>query len=133
MNFKTRYSARVSSKGHEFVEESMTLQSEYAQTTIDYYLKRYSQTGILGDPNRQAQGEFLDVSTVGDFQEMQEKILAVRNAFMQLPAVERRMYGDDPANWVNAEIAKTFQEQESQKASEPVVDEKPAEQASAGE
>ena len=77
MNFKTRYSARVPSKGHEFVEESMTLQSEYAQTTIDYYLKRYSQTGILGDPNRQAQGEFLDVSTVGDFQEMQEKILAV--------------------------------------------------------
>ena len=52
MSFKDRYSSRVPSAGTTFTEESRTLQSEYPQTTIDYYLKRYSATGVLGVPRQ---------------------------------------------------------------------------------
>lgn len=105
MKFKDRYSSRTPSAGTTFTEESRTLQSEYPQTTIDYYLKRYSATGVLGDPVRAQEAEFLDVSEVGDFQAMQDKVLAVRNAFMQLPAEERRRFGEDPSLWVQEQIA----------------------------
>lgn len=100
--FKTRYNSRVPTQGTVNEEDSLTLQSEYPQTTIDYYLKRYSATGLLGDPNRAQSGQYIDVSEVGDFQAMQEKVMAVRNAFMELPAEERRVYQDDPALWLEA-------------------------------
>ncbi len=102
--FKTRYSARQPSKGITFTDESLTLQSEYPATTIDYYLKKYSQTGLLGDPLRAEQAQYLDVSEVGDFAEMQEKVAQVKQAFEQLPAEERRQYGDDPTAWIEAQF-----------------------------
>ncbi len=102
--FKTRYSARQPSKGITFTEESLTLQSEYPATTIDYYLKKYSQTGLLGDPLRAENAQYLDVSEVGDFADMQEKVAQVKQAFEQLPAEERRRYGDDPTAWVEAQV-----------------------------
>lgn len=102
MMFKTRYNSRVQTTGTINEEDSLTLQSEYPQTTIDYYLKRYSATGLLGDPNRKEQGQYLDVSEVGDFQAMENKVTAVRNAFMELSAEERRAYNDDPVLWVEA-------------------------------
>lgn len=103
--FKTRYQARVPSQGIEFTEESLTLQSEYPATTIDYYLKKYSQTGLLGDPQRALKAQYGDFTEIGDFAEMQNKIREVTEAFEQLPAEERRQYGDDVRNWVDAKIA----------------------------
>lgn len=101
-NFKNRYDSRQPSRGVEFTEESQALQSEYPATTIDYYIKKYTQTGLLGDPARAQMAEFLDVSDVGDFAEMQERVIGVRNAFMELPAEERRKFGDDPTAWAQA-------------------------------
>lgn len=131
--FKTRYNSRVPTQGTINEEDSLTLQSEYPQTTIDYYLKRYSATGLLGDPDRVQSGQYLDVSEVGDFQAMQEKVMAVRNAFMELPAEERREYQDDPALWLEAmQAAQVAQVESSAQAAqvaqetEPV--EKPADQ-----
>ena len=131
--FKTRYNSRVPTQGTVNEEDSLTLQSEYPQTTIDYYLKRYSATGLLGDPNRAQQGQYLDVSEVGDFQAMQEKVMAVRNAFMELPAEERRNYQDDPALWLEAMQAAQVAQSESsvqaaQVAQETETAEKPADQ-----
>lgn len=108
--FKTRYDSRVPTQGTLNEEDSLTLQSEYPQTTIDYYLKRYSATGLLGDPARAEAGQYIDVSEIGDFQEMQNKVLAVRNAFMELPAEERRQYGDDPALWVEAMASAQYEQ-----------------------
>lgn len=130
MMFKTRYNSRVPTQGTVNEEDSLTLQSEYPQTTIDYYLKRYSATGLLGDPNRAEQGQYLDVSEVGDFQAMQEKVMAVRTAFMKLPAEERRNYQDDPALWLEAMQAAQVAQAESsaQAAQETETAEKPADQ-----
>lgn len=131
MNIKSRYESRVPTKGTTFVEPSQTLQSEYPETTIDYYLKRYSATGQLGDPIRAQHAHFEDVSSVGDFQEMQNKVLQVRNAFMELPAEERRLYGDDPAVWVQAQIdaALAAQSAQTNQPSQPIQTEPSAEPA----
>lgn len=131
--FKTRYSARTPSGGITFTDPSLTLQSEYRQTTIDFYLKKYSATGLLGDPVRAQQGQYIDVSEVGDFQEMQNKVLEVRNAFMQLPAEERRRYGDDPSNWIQAKIAEAEQAQLAQLREQEKLAEEAAKQAASSE
>jgi hypothetical protein len=124
MTFRTRYNARVPSAGTTFTDPSLTLQSEYPETTIDYYLKRYSATGMLGDPTRAAGAQYLDVSEVGDFQAMQEKVLAVKNAFMDLPAEERRQFGDDPSAWVEAKIAEAAQAAQAAQAEQAAKAEK---------
>lgn len=98
--FPTRYSARVPTDGTVNDEPSLTLQSEYEGTTIDYYLKRYSATGLLGDPQRQAVARFDDVSEVSDFQTALNKVLEVQRAFGELSAEERRKYDDDPQVWI---------------------------------
>ena len=98
--FPTRYSARVPTEGTVNDEPSLTLQSEYEGTTIDYYLKRYSATGLFGDPQRQAAARFDDVSEVSDFQTALNKVLEVQRAFGELSAEERRKYGDDPQMWI---------------------------------
>lgn len=98
--FPTRYSARVPTEGTVNDEPSLTLQSEYEGTTIDYYLKRYSATGLLGDPQRQAVARFDDVSEVSDFQTALNKVLEVQRAFGELSAEERRKYDDDPQVWI---------------------------------
>lgn len=133
MMFKTRYNSRVQTTGTINEEDSLTLQSEYPQTTIDYYLKRYSATGLLGDPNRAQQAQHIDVSELGDFQEMQNKVLAVCNAFMELPAEQRRAYQDDPALWLEAMQAAQVAQVESSAQAETSVKEtetveKPADQ-----
>lgn len=130
MMFKTRYNSRVPTQGTVNEEDSMTLQSEYPQTTIDYYLKRYSATGLLGDPNRAQQGQYLDVSELGDYQAMQEKVLIARNAFMELPAEERRLYNDDPALWLEAmQAAQVAQAESSAQAETSVKETETAEKA----
>lgn len=112
--FPTRYSARVPTKGTVNDEPSLALQSEYEETTIDYYLKRYSATGLLGDPRRQAAARFDDVSEVSDFQTALNKVLEVQRAFGELSAEERRKFGDDPQAWV------AYLVEEQQKAVKPV-------------
>lgn len=119
-NFKNRYDSRQPTKGVEFTEESQALQSEYPATTIDYYIKKYTQTGMLGDPARAQMAEYLDVSDVGDFAEMQERVISVRNAFMELPAEERRKFGDDPTAWAQAVYeAKLAESVQSEPTAEP--------------
>lgn len=137
MQFKTRYNARKPTAGHTFTEESMALQSEFPQTTIDYYLKRYSATGVLGDPVRQQAAQFGDATGVEDFQDAMEKVTTVRNAFMELPAEERRRFGDDPAAW-NASLLEqaaqaALEQQETQQAQQVEPAEKPVESAEKAE
>lgn len=131
--FKTRYSARTPSEGIIFTDPSLTLQSEYRQTTIDFYLKKYSATGVLGDPVRQQQARFEDVSEVRDFQEQQNNVLKVKAAFMELPAEERRKYGDDPAIWIQAKIAEADQAQLAQLREQEKLAEEAAKQAASSE
>lgn len=119
--FPTRYSARVPTEGTVNNEPSLTLQSEYEETTIDYYLKRYNAIGLLGDPQRQAAARFDDVSEVSDFQTALNKVLEVQRAFGELSAEERRKFGDDPQVWVAHLV------DEKQKAVKPVEPVEPVE------
>lgn len=132
--FPTRYSARVPTEGTVNDEPSLTLQSEYEGTTIDYYLKRYSATGLFGDPQRQAAARFDDVSEVSDFQTALNKVLYVQRAFAELSAEERRMYDDDPQVWVahlveeQQKLVKPVEPFESKPVSTPESVETPASQ-----
>lgn len=108
MKFKTRFSHRVPSEGIVFTEPSLTIQSEFQSTTIDYYLKRYSATGLLGDPNRLVQAQYGNFAELQDFQASQNLVARVKENFDSLPSNLRAEFGHnvnayvefllDPAN-----------------------------------
>lgn len=94
--FRTPYSkaVRAPSRGIEFTEESRTLQSEYESTTIDWYLKRYSATGIDPFANRLADARFGDFSNYESFLTAQTRLARVREGFDALPAEVRARFGN---------------------------------------
>lgn len=75
----------------------MTVQSEFEGTTIDYYLKRYTATGILGDPARAAQAQYGDFTSVPTYQEAQNLIARTTETFEALPSDLRDRFSNDPA------------------------------------
>lgn len=97
---RSRYSVQKPSAGIVFDKPSKTIQSEYPQTTIDYYLRRYSQTGILGDPLRGQKAQYGDFSDLSDFAEMQNKVAQTKEYFASLPAEIRRKFNDDVNQFV---------------------------------
>lgn len=97
---RSRYSVKKPSAGIVFDKPSKTIQSEYPQTTIDYYLRRYSQTGILGDPLRVQKAQYGDFSDLSDFSEMQQKVAQTKEYFSSLPAEIRRKFNDDVNQFV---------------------------------
>lgn len=101
MIFKSRYSARVPSEGLTFKGPSMTLQSEYESTTIDYILKRYASTGQLGDPARLALAKFGDFTSAPDFQGAQDLLLRTQDYFNGLSADVRARFNHDVASFLN--------------------------------
>jgi len=79
-------------------EESMTQQSDAADTDINIIMKKYGASGQL--PQVQVAPLFGDFTTALDFREMQEKIREGKNAFEELPVDVRRRFGYDPAEFI---------------------------------
>lgn len=100
MEFRNPYSARVPSEGMTFEEESMTIESEAAGTTIDSYLKRYQATGLLGDPVRYSAGQFGDFADLQTFQESMNTVARVTETFASLPAELRAKFDNNPSIYV---------------------------------
>ena len=95
--FRTPYSkaVRAPSHGITFTEESRTLQSEYESTTIDWYLKRYSATGVDPFANRIMDARFGDFSNYESFLTAQTKLAQVRQGFDNLPAEVRAKFNNN--------------------------------------
>lgn len=100
MQFKTRYGDRKETEGITFVEPSLTIQSEFKSTTVDYYLQRYSATGLLGDPNRAVQAQFGDFSELQDFQTSQNLIARTKEQFDSLPSGLRAQFDHNVNTYV---------------------------------
>ncbi len=79
--------------------KSMTKQSFGKQCDINAIVSRYEKTGML-DHVRKNPGVFVDVSNVGDYQQMTAKIRFAQEAFEQLPSALKERFQNDPAKLV---------------------------------
>lgn len=80
-------------------EESIVDQSKAAEADLNVLVSRW----MRGEAVPQfAPAQFGDVSAVGDFQEMQSRLLEVNNAFYSLPAHIREHFGNSPVAFADA-------------------------------
>ncbi|QCS36280.1 minor capsid protein [Capybara microvirus Cap1_SP_209] len=104
-------------------EPSMTIQSEADSTSVEYALRRFNATGILGDPDRLASAAYLDVSDVQDFEQSCNVVARARQVFEALPSEERRKYGDSLQVYMESRLEEIAQ---VSGAPSPVVEETPS-------
>lgn len=83
---------------HRPFGKSMTRQSETEGCDINVIMKRYDKTGDLPEG---VEGFFADVSAVGSYQELQDRIAFARLVFYQLPASERAKHDNDVAKFLD--------------------------------
>ena len=95
--FRTRYAKDVKAPSHgiEFVQPSQAIQSEKEGTTIDYYLRKYASTGILGNPESAMNMQFGDFTDAPDFETAQNRVVQASMYFDNLPAKLRERFGND--------------------------------------
>lgn len=95
--FRTRYAKDVKAPSHgiEFVQPSQAIQSEKEGTTIDYYLRKYASTGVLGDPESAMNMQFGDFTDAPDFETAQNRVVQASQYFDNLPAKLRERFGND--------------------------------------
>lgn len=95
--FRTRYAEDVKAPSHgiEFVQPSQAIQSEKEGTTIDYYLRKYASTGVLGDPESALNMQFGDFTDSPDFETAQNRVVQASMYFDNLPAKLRERFGND--------------------------------------
>lgn len=77
--------------------ESMTKQCFKEECDINNIVKRYMDTGILGDPFDTRKPVFGDFSDVPDFHEAQGVIAKAFEQFADLPAEVRDRFANNPA------------------------------------
>lgn len=110
-------------------EKSMTRQSELESSDINNIVDRYLVTGVLpleaGDPL------FADVSTVGSYQEVMQRMKDGEALLLSQPPKVRERFGNDPAAFLDfmADLPKNRPEAEElglvEKATAPAVVETP--------
>lgn len=81
-------------------EEKITRDSEKDQADINKIMKRAEQQGII--PLSAREGQFLDLSQVGDFREAREAVRLANEYFMSLPAESRAVFDNDAAKLLDA-------------------------------
>lgn len=91
MKFRTKYARRrvLSPCG----KKSMTAQEFKDECSIDGIVRRY---GILGQPVPQSFGTGADVSALGDFADVMQRITDAKERFMDLPSDLRARFGHSP-------------------------------------
>lgn len=100
MKFRTQFDGKsddVSQKHTtQSVGESRTKQAFKDESDINNILKRYNVTGVLPDQSRAALAHFGDFTNVPSYDEALNTVIESQAAFMQLPAVMRQRFGNDP-------------------------------------
>lgn len=79
--------------------KGVTEQAHKNACDVNLILKRYKQTGQL-PPTKQ--GQYVDVSRIGDFQHSMNIVAQGKNAFEKLPAEVRKKFKNDPVAYVEA-------------------------------
>lgn len=83
----------------EFAGVSRTKQSMKDECDINLIMKKFIKTGAITHFAKHA-GAYLDVPAQ-DYRECLEILENAQNMFQELPAVIRRQFGDDPANFLD--------------------------------
>lgn len=83
----------------EHVDDGMTRQEFAAECDINTLMSRYERTGIL--PLQSGEGEYLDLTEMpSDLQGILGMMSAAQASFMQLPAIVRKEFDNDPVRFV---------------------------------
>lgn len=100
MNWKPLKGGEEPSYGLDFTgDKGMTKQGPSAACDINQIVARYHKTGFL-EHVRKTPGNFADVSQIGDFHAMVQKVGKAREIFARLPAVLRGRFHNDPSELV---------------------------------
>lgn len=81
-----------------FPDDGMTKQEFAEECDLNALMARYQRTGVL--PQSDKRPMYGDFSNLPDFMAAQEILLAATEAFNALPAVVRRQFDNDPAQFV---------------------------------
>jgi len=76
-------------------------QSMKAECDINNIMKQYARTGVLTHVAR-GTPQYLDVSRVGDFRELVERVAVAEKYFGRLPAKVRASFQNSPAAFLDA-------------------------------
>lgn len=79
--------------------ESLTQQQFKAECDIHTILKQFARTGEISHLAR-AKAQFADVSNLGSYKESLNTVIAAQDAFLELPALVRKRFSNDPAEFV---------------------------------
>lgn len=83
----------------ECKDKSLAKQSESKACDINVIMKGYEKTGLISHLSERP-GEFLDVSTVPDFQAALAIVERAESAFMDLPGAFRARFDNDPVKYL---------------------------------
>lgn len=102
VKFATRYNPPVSSGLHCPEGSSLTRQEFAAEADINNLVRRYQETGSFYDPLVPAirQPQFGDFTSVGDYMDACNKLIAAQQSFDSLPAAVRDRFSNDPAHLI---------------------------------
>lgn len=79
--------------------ESKTRQADLDSSDINKIVKRFERDGVM--PMGSREGVYLDVSEVGDYRSALEQVKRADEYFSQLPADSRKMFNNDPAEFLD--------------------------------
>lgn len=100
MKFRNAYE-RCEHKGQAFTEPTMAQQSFKDECDVNNIIDRYTRTGVIPDYlTKTSEGVYGDFSEVGDFTDMQNKLIAAKESFAALPSEIRRRFNEDPAQLI---------------------------------
>lgn len=79
--------------------KSKTRQQYKADADINNIMAKYIKTGMLSHVNRY-NGQYADVTGLGDYQESMNMIRTAQDMFMTLPAKVRSRFNNDPGEFL---------------------------------
>lgn len=98
---------------------SLTKQSHRDECDINMIVARFDKTGLLTHVRENA-GQYGDVSEVGSYREAIHRVRLVEESFMQLSAVDRAKFNNDPARYLDwAATAPTEEPEDSTPVTTP--------------
>jgi len=98
MDLRSYYS-RPKSAGQVILGKSMTQQSAAGECDINKIIQKYRSTGIVSHVSGR-RPQYGDFTAIGNFQDVQAKVLLANESFAQLSSVVRRRFNNDPSEFI---------------------------------
>lgn len=80
-------------------EPSLTQQQFHDQTDVNAIMRKYHKSGMIDHLNL-AQGQYIDLSSVPDYQTALQTVIDADKAFMTIPSNVRRRFNNNPAELI---------------------------------